>query len=97
MTMKNHDDAHDVYHWTQLGLGLCAAWVAVMVGLMLLISGGDLQSDGMAKPLQIAAQTVVPVGAAPARATPGGDSAGNFHGAPFVTDTGGSAPGPLQQ
>jgi hypothetical protein len=97
-TMNDHETPNDVYRWFKLSLGLCAAWVVLMVGLMMLISRGDVLPDGNAAPLRIAAQTAAPTTDPSPRAhTRNGDDAGIYHGARLVTGTQPSEPGPLQQ
>ena len=67
------------------------------VGLMLLGPLGLGQRDGQAAPLKVAAHVAAPAVPSASMPTPADERAGSFRGAPFVTDVGGSEPGPLQQ
>jgi hypothetical protein len=98
MNDHDHDASNDVYRWFKLSLGLCAAWVVLMVGLLMLISRGDVPRDGIAAPLQMAAQTATPT-TQPASRGHASDAADAdvYHGARFVTGTQAGEPGPLQQ
>jgi hypothetical protein len=96
--MNEYETPNDIYRWFKLSLGLCAAWVVLMVGLMMLISRGDVLPDGNAAPLQLAAQTATPTAQPTSRAHAGdADGADMYHGARLVTGTQPGEPGPLQQ